>query len=176
LLGIFFLGNMIKEFPCISNRANKEIIISGKDNRNARIILWTAALEIVKKHPYVGVGTGDAQEELKEEFAKVNYEKGLKKNHDAHNQYLHSTVSIGALGGIIVITMLCIPFLFAFQKQDYLYLIFLSLLGISFLTESILEVQRGTLFYGFFNSLFASSLFYFLKKETPQNEVNHFEG
>lgn len=178
LLGIFLLGYMIKEFPCIGKRANREIIISGKENRNARIILWTTALDIIKNQPFIGVGTGDAQDELRKEFAKVNYTIGLKNNHDAHNQYLHTTVSVGILGGIIVIIMLCIPFFFAFQKQDYLYLILLALLGISFLTESILEVQRGTLFYGFFNSLFASSLFCFSKqkKKTPQNEVNHFEG
>ena len=178
LLVIFMLGYTIKEFPCIGKRANKEIIISGKDNRNARIILWTSALEIIKKHPLVGVGTGDAQDELRKEFVKENYVIGLKSNHDAHNQYLHSAVLVGILGGILVITMLCVPFFMAFQKQDYLYLILLALLGISFLTESILEVQRGTLFYGFFNSLFASSLFYFSKqkKKTPQNEINHFEG
>ena len=177
MLAVLLLGFMIKEFPCISKRANREIIISGQKDKNARIILWTAALAIVKKYPYIGVGTGDAQEKLKEEFEKVNYVKGIKRNHDAHNQYIHSTVSVGILGGVLVIAMLAIPFLLAFQKQEYLYMILLTLFAICFLTESILEVQRGTMFYGFFNSLFASSLLFSrTKKETPQNEVNHFEG
>jgi len=177
LLGILLLVYMVKEFPCINKRANREIKIGGEtEKRNTRIKVWMAAFEIIKQSPLIGIGTGDSHDELNRVFEERGFLHELKYNFDAHNQYIHSTVSVGILGGIIVITMLCIPFLFAFQKQEYLYLIFLSLLGISFLTESILEVQRGTLFYGFFNSLFASSLFNFSKKETPQNEVNHFEG
>ena len=127
-------------------------------NRAPRINLWNAAFTVIKENPFLGTGTGDIQVELVKIYKERNYERALKDNFNPHNQYLQTTAALGLIGGILLLLYLMAPFWFAFQEKDYLYLLFLSLVMMSFLTESILQTQRGTLFFGFFHTFLAMRL------------------
>ena len=163
LLAIVLLFFSIKKVPSVNQRTQAAINSaitkdSTKVNRAPRINLWNAAYSVVKENPWLGTGTGDVQDELVKIYQERNYERALKDNFNPHNQYLQTTATFGIIGGVLLLIYLMAPFWLAFQQRDYLYLLFLSLVIMSFLTESILQTQRGTLFFGFFHTFLAMRL------------------
>jgi O-antigen ligase len=69
---------------------------------------------------------------------------------------------VGILGLLILIGSLIVPAVAANRNQNYLYLAFLLFFSLCFLTESVLNSQKGVVFFAFFNSLFA---FHLLKRQ-----------
>jgi O-antigen ligase len=73
-----------------------------------RINAWKNALELIKEHPVLGVGTGAYQ------TAYVNYLKdngsfqnGIRNvNHDPHNQFMKILAELGSIGLLIFIAFL----------------------------------------------------------------------
>ena len=172
ILAIVLLFFSIKNLPSVNQRTQAAINSaitkdSTKVNRAPRINLWNAAFTVVKENPLLGTGTGDVQDELMRIYQERNYERALKDNFNPHNQYLQTTATLGIIGGILLLIYLMAPFWLAFQQKDYLYLLFLSLVIMSFLTESILQTQRGTLFFGFFYTFLTMRLLE--KKELKVN-------
>lgn len=160
LLAIVLLFFSIKNVPSVNQRTQAAISSaitkdSTKVNRAPRINLWNAAFTVIKENPFLGTGTGDIQVELVKIYKERNYERALKDNFNPHNQYLQTSATLGIIGGVLLLFYLMGPFWIAFQEKDYLYLLFLSLVIMSFLTESILQTQRGTLFFGFFHAFLA---------------------
>ncbi|MEM6963283.1 MAG: hypothetical protein AAF573_00870, partial [Bacteroidota bacterium] len=102
----------------------------------------------------LGVGTGDIQDELNKIYQKRNLQTELQYNQNTHNQYLQTTATLGILGGTWLLVLYFLPFYQAFRHKDYLYCLFILLILLAFLTESILQTQRGTMLVGFFHSLF----------------------
>ena len=158
--GIILFGVSLKTLPGLKIRTNATIQRIEKQTKkkgvsDPRVNLWSAALAMINQNPIIGTGTGDAQDELVKIYKKNNYERELQDNYNPHNQYLQTTVTLGIIGGILLSAYLCLPFWIGFSQRDYLYLLFLALVILSFLTESILQTQRGTLFFGFFHSLFS---------------------
>lgn len=162
-LAIVLLFFFMKNIPSIGQRTQHTINSAvnknaTKTNRAPRINLWNAATTVIKENPIIGTGTGDMQDELIKIYQERNYERALKDNFNPHSQYLQTTATLGIFGGVLLLMYLLVPFWISFQYKDYLYLLFLSLVMMSFLTESILQTQRGTLFFGFFHCFFAMRL------------------
>lgn len=163
LIAIVLLFFGMKNIPSINQRTQAAIKSAvnkdtSKVNRAPRINLWNAAFTVIKENPIIGTGTGDMQDELVKIYQERKYERALKDNFNPHNQYLQTTATLGIIGGVLFLLYLMVPFWLAYQEKDYLYLLFLSLILMSFLTESILQTQRGTLFFGFFHTLLAMRL------------------
>lgn len=159
ILAIVLLFFSIKNIPSVGRRTQHTINSAiDKDSNNInsapRINLWNAAATVIKENPIIGTGTGDMQDELVRIYRARNYERALQDNFNPHSQYLQTTATLGIVGGVLLFIYLMVPFWLAFQQKDYLYLLFLSLILMSFLTESILQTQRGTVFFGFFHSFF----------------------
>jgi len=62
-------------------------------------------------------------------------------------------VAVGIPGILILLANLFIPMYIAIKRKQFVYLLFLLILCLNFLTESMLDQQAGTMFYGLFNSL-----------------------
>lgn len=167
-IGISFLGGVLLLFlvtnlPGLKERTkiSKQRIEQHNKNKGVsdpRVNLWNAAFTVIKKHPILGTGTGDIQVELGKVYKEKNFKKELEGNFNTHNQYLQTIVTLGLLGGLFLFIMLLLPLCFAATQRDYLYLLFGALILFSFLTESILQTQRGTLFFGFFHSFLSMRL------------------
>lgn len=158
---LLFFG--MKNIPSINQRTQAAIKSAlnkdaSKVNRAPRINLWNAAFTVIKENSIIGTGTGDMQDELVKIYRERKYERALKDNFNPHNQYLQTTATLGIIGGVLFLLYLMIPFWLAYREKGYLYLLFLSLILMSFLTESVLQTQRGTLFFGFFHTLLAMRL------------------
>jgi O-antigen ligase len=126
------------------------------DSKTARLRIWSSGWEIVKSNWPFGVGTGDSQSALQSSYTKKNYVFAIFNNCDAHNQYLEETIAFGLPGLFIFLLCLVLPFGYVLYSKDHsLYLVFLLLFAVICLSESILQLNKGIIWYSFFNSLFA---------------------
>jgi O-antigen ligase len=130
---------------------------STQDGSVARVMVWQSSLEIIKEHPFFGVGTGDVEPELMKIYKEKNIRIALDETLNAHNQYLQTFIALGVVGFLLLIAILLVPAWYAFQQKHLLYMAFLAIFAFNMLVESMLERQAGVTFYAFFNSF----LFYY---------------
>lgn len=128
------------------------------NSANVRIYLWKYAGEVIQEHPVWGVGTGDFKDELIKKYKENNFDEGIKKNYNPHNQYLHTTVMLGFIGLVVLLCLLILPLLTAFRYREVIYFLFLLMILFNNLTEDVLEVQKGVIFFALFNTLFYSRM------------------
>ncbi|MCF8296756.1 MAG: O-antigen ligase family protein, partial [Saprospiraceae bacterium] len=133
-------------------------------NTNTRLLTWESALEIIKEHPVVGVGTGDARDELTNKYNEKEILPMLKKYLNVHNQFLQTFLTVGIIGFILLALSIIIPFINAIKNRDLILFVFVMLIVLNFAVESMLEVQAGVIFYSFFGILLT-------QKKAPQNEA-----
>ncbi len=118
---------------------------------NVRWAMWGLSVELIRESPWLGHGTGDVQDELDRLYARDGVTKALESHFNAHNQYLQTSIDLGLLGlGILLLNVLP-PFWLALRRQKYIAVFFSALILLSMLTECILEVQMGILFFVIFH-------------------------
>ena len=117
-----------------------------------RLEYWRAAWGIIKKHPLVGVGTGDVKQAFQEEYVRNDTKLLPQFRLRAHNQYLTFFVAFG-IGGFFLL-MGCLLQCYIHRKwiSTQLATVFLIILAFSFLTEDTLETQAGVTFASFWIS------------------------
>ncbi len=129
---------------------NEKII---ENSTNSRLIIWKAAIALIKENFWTGVGSGDVTDELVKTYSENDFKKGQLKRYNAHNQYLQVWLAYGVFGFIIFLSGFYLFYASAIKNEDGIYLIFLILTALVFLTETFLNSQSGVVFFAFFNSL-----------------------
>ncbi len=125
--------------------------------KTIRISIRTCSWDVIKEKWITGVGTGDVQDALQAAYENRKFYFASRYNrYNAHNQYIQETLATGFAGLLIFIMGIAVPlYRFIGKKPCQLYCLFLLCFLIICLTESILELNKGIVFYSFFNSLFA---------------------
>lgn len=164
LLNILYTPSFSKRIPKVDNiknalneknKDNKEVTTGG-DGNAARVLIWKASLELFSDN-ILGLGTGDAKELLLEKYQQKGMSTEYKYQLNCHNQYLSTGLSIGILGLILLLGML---FYSLFQSIKYNQIVlggFIILVSFNFLFESMLETQKGIVFFSFFYVLLCLS-------------------
>ena len=134
------------------------------DNKqtNPRKFLWTEGAGLISENLWWGMGTGAENTALNERLEKVDaifwdgkstyqlYEMGF----NYHNSYLQVFAANGIWAFLCFLALLFYPF---FKLKHHPYRqearIFLFIIILSFLTESMLQRQAGVLFFTFFYAL-----------------------
>jgi len=120
-----------------------------------RLIFWNCAFEVIRQNPVFGVGTGDLKEELIEVYKRKNFQRGIEFSYSPHNQFIHSSVILGAAGLIFLMLILIYPLIDSIRKKSYQFTLFLFIIILNCMTESLLEVQSGVMFFAVFYVLFS---------------------
>lgn len=136
-----------------------------------RLLFWENSWQIIKKHPIVGVGTGDFQSS----YAKVNAEFSpeMVVTDNPHNQYVFILCHFGILGLVSLLALFFVQFLEALRVQDgwqRIRFAFPLFFLIIMLAESYLLVYET----GFFFALFAAVLY--VKKPDQRLQSLHSSG
>jgi len=126
------------------------------ESNSERLVVWKAGLEVIRKHPVFGVGTGDVKDALLSEYRKENKVLVYNMRLNAHNQYFQTYIALGILGILLLIFLLLLPGWTAIRRVQFIYFSFLAICAFNILVESMLEVQAGVIYYAFFNALFFS--------------------
>lgn len=154
VLGLLVIGiSKISRFNALENvLSGEKVNVQSVESNQARILVWGAACEVIKSNPVLGYGTGDTTA-LMQQYEKDGMTGAHREKLNAHNQYLQTVVAVGIPGIVILLANLFIPIFTAIKRKQLVYLMFLLILCLNFLTESMLDQQAGTMFYGLFNSL-----------------------
>lgn len=132
-----------------------------------RMIMWTVTLAQIKEHPF-GVGTGDVDFYLQKEL-KANYQENLAtKNYNPHNQFLQTTLEIGIVGLLVLLSFIFTSFKIALKSRNLILLLLLATLVFNSLFESMLQLQSGIVYY----SLWIPMLMLFSSTKYEEKNVN----
>jgi O-antigen ligase len=136
-------------------------------NNSSRVSRWKCALTVLKKNWLIGVGTGDASGKLLECYKENEMEAALGYKYNAHNEYLAMALRSGIIGLLIFLGCIGFSLMVAIRTGNGLFLFFVAIVSLTFLTESVLSVQKGVIFFAFFNSLFI-----FEKRQLKGGSIN----
>ncbi len=139
----------------------KSIIISSKNtsntsnNENVRIVLWKSAFNgFLHGNIWIGEGPAKVKSTIAKEAEKLNAPAVAGSNYNAHNQFLQTLLALGIIGFVILLSCFVVPFCIGIKYRLYFLIIFIVVLTINNLAESMLEVFKGNLFFGFFFCFF----------------------
>jgi hypothetical protein len=113
-----------------------------------------AAISIIKKHFWFGVGAGNWREEFKNTYIENNskLKEGLYAS--SHNQFLNYMVKFGISGFILIMFFIVYPIVKTGSYRDLLFLLFLVFLFFANFADSNFESHMGSSFFLFFYCLF----------------------
>ena len=123
------------------------------DDSQHKLNLWSAGIE-ANSNILFGEGVGDAKQALLNSYLKNDMELEFRKQYNAHNQFIEIYVSNGLVGltlFVLLFALLFHKFLKANNKVAFLFVIIILL---SCMTESILLRRQGVVFFMFFVSLY----------------------
>lgn len=120
-----------------------------------RMEIWICIPPLVVEKPIFGYGVGDAKSALQNEFEKRGLIDILKLKYNAHNQFLETFIGLGFIGFFSLLLLFVYPiFMLVRRENNFIELMFLGILCINFLFESMFERVAGVIFFAFFYSLF----------------------
>ena len=138
------------------------------ENTEPRIGRWKIALELARKSPVFGYGSGSEKNLLKEKYFEQKLFISYLNEFNCHSEYLSILLKYGIAG----LGWFCFLLYFntreATRNQDLLYGSFLAIIAIVSLSENILDVNKGIFFYSFFISFFLIG--HFKKKKASDFE------
>jgi O-antigen ligase len=145
-------------FSPISGRAKEAVenskSISGlnKEEKIAstseRIVSWQTAWEIGRDFP-LGVGTGNWRSHFNERYTLKGANFAAEHSHPAHNAYLQILVEWGWIGLFTLLALLITGWRRAWRMNSLFFIVFVFGVSFHFIFESMLELQQGFVFIGF---------------------------
>jgi O-antigen ligase len=165
LLILISAYSVITFVPAIRDRVHNAVIAisattdSEKDSESTavRLLIWKAADQVISENFLWGTGTGDAKDALMKEYQKRGMTGALEHKLNSHNEYYQVFLSLGLIGFLLLIASLLLPLKEAFNTSNHIYILFLVIIILNFIPESMFETQAGVMFYAFFNSLLCFS-------------------
>ena len=117
-----------------------------------RIEYSKGSLNLIKESFWSGVGTGDIENSLYDQYKEMN--SGLKSEFmfHAHNQYFAILIAFGIFGFLWFIFTLVYPAVKEKRLTDYFFLSFFLIMTLSMLSDDTLETQAGVTLFAFFYS------------------------
>ncbi|EGV43054.1 O-antigen ligase family protein [Bizionia argentinensis JUB59] len=176
IIVIFLLFNFVSPLKerlkeVINFNSNYNISKTWKPNvnevwggRGIRLLIWESSIELIREHPLVGYGsTKEVQGRLNGNYIKNEIGPLLflmnnrGKVFNAHNQYFEEVLKFGLILGLIFPFLLIIIAISSYKQQSTLGLYFVIIISGISLTETILELNKGIVFFTFFLALILSN-------------------
>ncbi len=114
--------------------------VANGDASDDRFAIMGNAWKVIQDNVVWGVGAGDRMDEL------MPYYGSMEDTYCPHNQFLDTWMATGILGLLALLTMLFYPMIVAWRKKQLFPLLFLIMLALSLMFESMLERQMGVVF------------------------------
>lgn len=138
----------------------------GKNNNYSgglvpRFQIWSCAVEVGNHNYLIGSGFGRTQERLNECYESKGLHSFSNQDYQTHNQYFNHYARGGFIGLFILLLFYFYSLYVAFERKQILHISLIMMLVIVSLTENVLNLHMGIVFFTFFNSLF----FFSFKKQ-----------
>jgi O-antigen ligase len=127
-----------------------------------RVLLGKIGLYQIHKDKmyWTGYAPADVRVVLNEVYLSHNMAPNWFYDYNVHNQYIHTYLGLGIVGLLLLLTMLISGLISSNKKKDKLFFFFILLISIAFLTEVVLALNKGIVFYSYFYALFSSKKIY----------------
>lgn len=168
---VMLLSSIVLFVPS-ANKEFKEIVYGKwsfvKDGKSQTSIsmrskIWECAWEIGSENWGSGVGISGLQPKLDDCYKNKKF-WGWVFHYNTHSQYLNALAMFGIFGLFILLLNQFLGFFLALTQRDDYYLIFVLLMGLSMVTETMLVRNKGVVFFAFMNTLFLCYNFYQYKQ------------
>ena len=116
-----------------------------------------AALHIIKRNFWFGVGTGNWKKAYYDAYVAIGSKMSPDRYGDAHNQYLNYMVKFGIIGLLLILFLIVYPVINSKRYKNPIILLFLIAMALSNFGDSNLETHVGGALFVFFYCLFLSS-------------------
>ncbi len=147
-----FLVAMYFFVPSLHNKVDYMVrdvnqFVTGKSVNNYsdgnRLLSMKLGIQIGLEHPWLGVGSGDVQQEMNAVYKK-EYPEIIEYNWlIPHNQFVYIFTALGSIGLLLFTACLIYPILNKNIFSDILCVAILVSAYTSFLSEATLELQQG---------------------------------
>lgn len=124
------------------------------ETTDPRLSRWQISVDLIKQKPLTGYGAGSETGLLDDQYFAKKYYRSYLNNLNAHNEYLSFMIKTGIWGLAVYLAVLAFGFKKAMQKKDIIFFSFMMLLAVVSLSENILDVDKGVMFYSFFFGYF----------------------
>jgi O-antigen ligase len=124
---------------------------------DSRLARWGATLELIGKKPLTGYGAGSEIGLLQESFYNKKLYDSYLNGLNTHSEYLSITLKSGIIGLFIYLAALAFGFNISLRQKDLLFFTFMLLIAVVSISENLLDVDKGIIFYAFFFSFFTFS-------------------
>jgi hypothetical protein len=115
-----------------------------------RIDQAVLAFDIIKKHPWVGVGLGNSARAYEEVIIQSDSDLGFQKTGSAHNQYLNYLIRFGIFGAMYILGILTYLLIKGRKNHPLLLTIFFVSMFVANFGEANWETFIGLNFFAFF--------------------------
>jgi O-antigen ligase len=136
--------------------ADFEVAWSGKDANDysfaMRVQAWKNATQVIKKNALIGVGIGDADKVLQENFAQMNSSISPANRKNPHFQFLETATQSGLVSACVFLLIIAFSLSGNSNKNSLLASVAL-LLFLASCFESILERQASVVAFAAFIAL-----------------------
>ncbi len=150
LITIKFVPSINRKFSQLTKIENLKYDKNNYKSVSLRLGKIQATVQVIEENMVLGSGTGDLYEFLNAEYRKMGFTMGYKNNYNPHNQYLSFLARSGIILGSFLIYFIYLHPFFLSKKSSYKAIIPIMLVfGLTSLTESILDVQKGIYMYTF---------------------------
>lgn len=124
------------------------------NSTGSRIIAWEHEWDLIKANWLKGYGTGESNLLLKRTLMEDGYTNLATANMHTHNQVFHTWLDVGIVGVLLLMFILYISGRIFYRRGNSLAWWLIPLITFNILTDDMLEVQAGTVFFIFFLTLF----------------------
>ncbi|MDI1233717.1 MAG: O-antigen ligase family protein [bacterium] len=160
LLAIFVVPVLMVLFSSsLKNRivntyADLRVVVENKDANDysfaMRVKAWQNAVSVIKEHPMLGVGLGDAELILFNNFQKVDHKLAPENRKNPHFQFLETAVQSGLICAFLFLLIAVLGCLKSNGRRNFVLIGFIALLYTASCFESILESQSNVIPFVFF--------------------------
>ncbi len=138
----------------IRSFTSSEIDKTSSESSAVRRLVWSAASDEIAQNVLFGVGGGDVEHVLMEKYKREGMTGAYEHKLNAHSQFLQTLLATGLGGFVVLLAMLLLPLRRAFRKKDTDFMVFIAIIVLNILVESMFEIQAGVMFFAFFSALF----------------------
>lgn len=131
----------------------KAVDLKNIETSNIRIQLWKATTDVIEENFWIGTGSGSADIYLTEVYKKHHIKQAVERKYSAHNQFIQTFVEHGIVGFMLLIVLFSVLFIHAIRQNNFLLFLFITILIISYMFESMLNRMIGCQFFGFWSGV-----------------------
>lgn len=140
-------------FPSGWQRIVKTQQTLSSNTEDIRITLLRAGIDVATENWVIGAGIGDRNDVLIKYYEENNLPCG---DLNSHNQFIDTTISIGILGLLSLLSYFIVPIILSIKNRQYnfAFLLFLFMTAFNSVFEAVFESQTGILFFNFIFCMF----------------------